>query len=164
VTHCYLFFFFGGGGGCGREGCVLVCDPSTGGVVQTRNFPDDYDGSISCVSSLSVSAGRGIQLTFTHFNLAPADYVYVSNTSNHLFHIGRVSWGAIMTSKWQRNLFPPQIYDGYTERVMGPMYGNQITPFVVNTSTSLLNIKIVISSNQIAGSRPYNFRVASTVV
>jgi hypothetical protein len=34
------------------NGCGLVCGPltSTGGVVQTRNFPDDYVSSTNCIA------------------------------------------------------------------------------------------------------------------
>ncbi|XP_046462350.1 uncharacterized protein LOC124208568 isoform X2 [Daphnia pulex] len=61
--------------------CGLVCGPltSTGGVVQSLNFPADYVGSSDCIAVIGVSPGRGIQLTFTDFNLAPGDYVSVSD-------------------------------------------------------------------------------------
>ncbi|EFX73296.1 hypothetical protein DAPPUDRAFT_109985 [Daphnia pulex] len=56
---------------------------STGGVVQTLNFPGDYDAESSrCGAFIEVSAGRGIQLTFTDFNLAPGDFLSVSDADN----------------------------------------------------------------------------------
>ncbi|XP_046654392.1 mucin-5AC-like isoform X1 [Daphnia pulicaria] len=66
--------------------CGLVCGPltSTGGVVQSLNFSADYVGSSDCIAIIAVSPGRGIQLTFTDLNLAPGDYVSVSDAQGDI--------------------------------------------------------------------------------
>ncbi|EFX73216.1 hypothetical protein DAPPUDRAFT_110011 [Daphnia pulex] len=61
-----------------------TCATFDPGVVQSLNFPADYVGSSDCIADIGVSPGRGIQLTFTHFNLALGDYVSVSDAQGNI--------------------------------------------------------------------------------
>ncbi|XP_057377006.1 CUB and sushi domain-containing protein 3-like [Daphnia carinata] len=54
--------------------CGVCTDvTSTGGTIQSRNFPDDYDGygngfgPLDCIFAIKVCPGKKIQLTFTQF-------------------------------------------------------------------------------------------------
>jgi hypothetical protein len=113
---------------------------STGGVVQLRDFTDGLQGYTDCLASITVSAGRGIKLTITEFDLNTSESVSVSNTSNHssLFYVWRISLGAEMIMKL---VSLTQVIDAQGDEIMVETFTNQITPFVVNTSTSKMTIK-----------------------
>lgn len=58
------------------------------GVVQSRNFPDDYgDIQKDCLAVILVQSGRGIKLEFITYNVQTSDSVAVSKNMELLILI-----------------------------------------------------------------------------